>query len=448
MDTVAKNLVQDRVDQWYDRIRSINSLTEYDCYNLRGHLLDTIDELKATGFNEDDAFEVAAMRLGKNVNLDKEFARTNADILLTRKVILVLSGMMIYFFFYFFMRVSAKGIFYCCHDITINPAHLSWFILGYIIAWHFLLVILTVLFYLKCNNILAYAKALKIKPFHIILLVIFIYSLAILDLEMNQLIWRHVPLNYLGFCRYDSTFGYSGYTFSFSMGICYLILLRKNKKSVIKDIKTEPKNKEIVRQIKQEWRQELEDLKNAGLDDDEATALVLRHKGFQVNKEKEENIDFKSVNSVYIALSGILVYLFLFYLLNSTIPAYLTILQHFDNDPVKNFRWIIWYIVTFNLIIIFFTTSVYIKDRNLLNELRKLNIKKNIIPWIFASDIVLAIIDRFTFPMAVTSLKDVAELKMQFKNIMQYGDLCFSFVILMCFLILFSKYYKENMKVC
>ena len=448
METATGNFTRAKIDQWYNQIRSVNSLTEADCYDLKEHLLDIMDELTASGLNEDDAFDVATVRLGKNTELEEEFAWVNSDNILIRKVVLVFSGIMFFFLIYFFMMVSSRTIFFSCHKIIKNPVQFYWYILTYIVAWHILIVILTTLIYFRGHKFYSYIKTLNIKPSFILLLTVFVFILAVLDLEIHQIIRHHVPLRYLKFSNYFNTFGYSGYSFPFLLGFCYLAFLRKRKKNDINIVNLEPDNSALEGKIKLKYSKELEELKNNGLGYEEAMVLVSRHNGIVLNNENKKTIEQKTINSVSIALSGILIYLFLYYLLNATINILFTVLQKFNDDPAKNFRWIVWYIATYDLIIIFFTTSVYIKDHNLLNELKKLSVKAINLFWIFISTIFIAIVDRYMMISARATLKGIFELKEILLKITQYGDLCFSFVLLICFLILFNKYYRENMKIC
>lgn len=406
MENNRDSTLSEPVDQWINKINASSSLTVSDSEELKSHILDTIDELKSSGLDDAAAFEVASMRIGKNFDFEEEYAQANSDTLLTRKIILIFSGIMFYFLLYFSMMVSYKLIFLNFHDI-IKPAKMRWDIIYYLIGYHLIVGTLTILISVKRKKIFRKIETLKIRPIHITILIFSIFSLAFYDFQLVQIIKDEVPRNYLTDAHYYWTMAYSSYSFPFVMAVCLLIII---------------------------WKKNL----LAG------KASILKEKN-----GNEENIrnDLKPINTILIALSGILVYVFLYYLLNATIKIFLTVLQQIENDPVKNFGWTKWYIASFHLILIFFTISIYIKDGNLMNELKKLSIRSFQIAILFFTTVFLAIIDYLFLPISRLSLHNIIELKLEFNRIMQFSDLSFSFVLLLCFLVLFNKYYRENMKI-
>jgi hypothetical protein len=454
MNTNA-NLIEDEIKLWYNHIRSVNSLTEIDCYNLKDHLLDTIDELKACGLNDIDAFEVATIRIGKDFNFEEKYATVNSDTILIRKIIQILSGIMVYFLLYFTMNLISRMIIYYFHSI-IDPELLGLYIFIYVLGYHLIIVILTLFIYTRGNEIFRKIETLKIKPLHIIILIILVFGIAFADIELQLTIKDELAKSYLLNTRFYSILGYSSYSFPSVMAGCFLILLRKNKlsgskKLITRDTIGEEESREIkIKELgKKEYIDQLEELKKIGLDEEEAVAVVLRRSRTLYGKnEKEgnEKIEIKSLKTTMIALTGILVYLLLYYLMHATTLIFLIFLQYFYNDPIKNFEWVRWYIASFLLILIFFTTSIYLKDRNLIQGLKKLSFNPYRISMIIFASIFFIIVERIFFIIARNSLGDVFELKMKLQSILQFSDLSFSFVILMCFLILFNKYYNENIK--
>jgi hypothetical protein len=445
MKTNAYDLAEDRVEQWYNNLRSVSSLTESDCYNLKDHLLNTIDELKAAGLDDEEAFEVAMIRLGKDFNFEKEYGRVNSDILLTRKILLILSGIMIYFLFYFCMNTTARMIFFHSGYIVEDTATLKRTILYFLIFYHLFFVILTVFIYINGSRIFNKTRNLKILPLHIVLLVIIVFSLAFTDFKLQNIINEELSTGYLLITNYFSILGYSGYSFSFVMALCFLtIFMRRNRlasKKIIAhggNVNVESTATETDEQFKKEFGDQLGKFKEMGLAEEEAIAIIRRSiavSPLSDEKEESDERDTKPMNIILIALSGILVYLLLYYSLHATARIFLTVIQHIENDPEKNFGWVRWYVASFHLVIIFFTTSVYIKDRNLIERLKKLNIKPIKISLIFLTTVFLALADYFLLPIARDSIGHNFELILKFQNIIQFSNLSFSFVILMCFLV-------------
>ena len=190
-------------------------------------------------------------------------------------------------------------------------------------------------------------------------------------------------------------------------------------------------------------------LRIAGWNEEESIAIIkVRYNILPQYEEKPININTvsgeKPVKFHLIALSGAFVYLLLYYLLHSTSRILLTTLQYIENDPIKNFGWLKWYIASFNLLLIFFTTSLFIKDKNLIQKLRKIKLNQFYI--IFFATIFLAITDYNLLSISRSSLGNIFALKVMLTDIIQFSELIFSLVISICFLMLFNKYYRENMK--
>jgi hypothetical protein len=195
--------------------------------------------------------------------------------------------------------------------------------------------------------------------------------------------------------------------------------------------------------LKMEYSQSYRKLISEGWKEKEAIALIkIRHRipdsdqpRYLTNEERAEKFHL-------LIFSGSLVYLFLYYLLNSTSKIFLTMLQYLENDPVKNFSWLRWYIYSFYLLLIFFTISLYIKDMNLLDRLKELNFLK--LRRMFFLTVVLGVVNCFFGAISKRSLGNIYELKVKLSDIIIFSDLVFPIVISLCFFALFTKYYGEQ----
>ena len=229
MKTSAENLEDDRVDQWYNQVRTENSLTEYDSCLLKEHLLDTIDELKEKGLNGAESFEVAIIRLGKNFNYEEEYARVNSDTLLIRNILLAFSGVMIYFLLYYSMTVCCGLMFYNLHEVIGDPLQLYGYTLNFLFYYHLIIVVFTIVIYKWNITFLKKIENLKINPLYIFLLIAIVFGLAFTNFQVQYLVKSELTIKYLVVARYYWTLSKAGYSFSLIMSICFLILLIKNK---------------------------------------------------------------------------------------------------------------------------------------------------------------------------------------------------------------------------
>jgi len=407
--------------------------------------------------NDEEAFEIAVIRLGTNFNFEEEYGRVNADTLLIRNILLVFSGIMIYFLLYYSMIVTCRLMFYHLHEVIRDPLQLYRNTRNFLFYYHLIIVAFTIVAFKWNKTFLKKIENFKIKPLHLFLLIALIFSLAFTNFQLQYLVKSEVPIEYLTVAKYYWTLTNAAYSFPLLVAICFLILLIRNKSlrkaQINRQSNGEDENSQlgIEELIKIEYNMTLQELRNAGWNEEEAIALIkVRYNILSPTDGKSvinnNDTDNKPAKLHLVALSGGFVYLLLYYLLNSTSRIFLTLLQYIENDPVKNFGWTKWYIASFHLILIFYTISIYIKDRNILQELKKLSIKRFRFLILLLTTVILALTNYFFIIISRRSFGNIFELKVKFNNILQFSDLSFSFVILVCFMALFNKYYKENMR--
>lgn len=135
--------------------------------------------------------------------------------------------------------------------------------------------------------------------------------------------------------------------------------------------------------------------------------------------------------------------------MNSTHMApVITVLQHFEKEPLLNIKRTWTYVISFQLLIVFFTTSVYLKDINLILRIKNLNIKPVHTVWLFVATIFLTILDRCFYSLSRSAIGQ-SDKMMYFKmeNILVIMQYSFPIVVLVCFLVLFYKYYNDNIRI-
>ena len=66
--------LQEQIDHWLSKIKSEPSITESDSEELKSHLLDSIDKLKYSGLNDEEAFWVASRRIGTTVDWEEDYS--------------------------------------------------------------------------------------------------------------------------------------------------------------------------------------------------------------------------------------------------------------------------------------------------------------------------------------------------------------------------------------
>ncbi len=84
--------LEEQIADWKKSITSAESLHESDLSELEQHLRDAIADLQKRGLNLQEAFLVAASRLGTYDALDTEFRKINGSYLWQRRVFWMLAG--------------------------------------------------------------------------------------------------------------------------------------------------------------------------------------------------------------------------------------------------------------------------------------------------------------------------------------------------------------------
>ena len=369
------------INRWVEKIKSGSSLTASNSEELKNHLLDTMDNLKAAGLDDEEAFWIASRRLGDINILKNDFDEVNMPVIQMRKIILLFSGVLIYFLFYSLMHLTTGFLFFVLYQINYNPAEIVRYIFIYLSAYHLIFITLTILLYFYGKRIVTGIKKLNLKPRHTILLFACIFCIVVINLWFQNTIREIFNPDIRTLTKYYATFGYSGYTFPLLMTICFLVLYKRYYSASGKDeilpgglhqgsdmLKEDAiielrANLTGVEYLKNKFSFQWEKLKEIGLDAEEAYVVLFKRQGLGLPLEYNYNAVNRGEGAMKVfltVLSGILVYFFLHFLLNSSVRILLTVLQLFENDAMLNIRRCWSFVILFHFIFILFATSVYL----------------------------------------------------------------------------------------
>jgi hypothetical protein len=190
-------------------------------------------------------------------------------------------------------------------------------------------------------------------------------------------------------------------------------------------------------------------LKETGLSDNEILMIGLNRQGHKLTIEGpavREALAKASWRALLLVFSGVLLYFLIYLFLKSSARILLSVLQSFKHDAAFSIRWTWFYAAAFHLLIIFFTSSLFIRDFSLIQALKKIKIKPAYSVLIFITTIVLAFIERYFLFFSRQSIGDVQPSYFYMESIFQVIQFSFPLLVSVCFLVLFFKYYKENIK--
>ena len=377
---------------WADQLRTDPSFTISDAEELKGHLLDIAEKLVSQGYCEEEAFAIAASRLGGISELKVEFDEVNTPAIQLRKTILVLSGTLLFSLFYFFVTSSARFLFLVSVQYSGNEA-LNCRRLFYYACFYLLLIIIsTVVLVYSDLKMFKKIEEWKIKPVHTFLIFFVALALAMINTWLNSIINKTSDHWSYSFYFQSSVFDYLSYLLPLVSIICFVVLYKK------------------YNQIRGSVNREL------------------------------------PLKTILLVFSGILIYFLLRFLLHSSARIFFSALQYHADDPGLNIRRTWSFVLTFQLLFIFFTASLYFLDQNLVKRLKKLHLKPAHTLLLLFATIFLAILDRSFFPIAARMIRhSSAEISHKYWDIFTISDLSFPFILGACLLVLFSKYYRDNM---
>jgi len=451
---------------WADKLRSDPSFTFSDVEELKGHLLDISSELVEHGLSEQEAFVVASSRLGVHSSLKEEYRETNLPVIQLRKTILVLSGVLLFFLLYFFMLFSSTMMYLVLYDQGVNMYLSAEYVKYYLIGFEMLFVLLVIYLYYRGNHVTGKIDKLSIKPLHTLWLFAGILILALSNYWLRQVI-ETIPDPH-GLVRYrmmvfDDRFGN---IFALIIIIGFILLYKKHdsanasgKTSAKTFPKPQEKNKNNLEEDRlgnakdavqmNQLNLYLKELEKVPLNPEEAIVIAQMRLGLplQQNTATEVQTDH-SMRNFMVVLSGVLVYFFLYYLLFSSAKILFTTLQHFDHDTALNIRRTWSFIISFQWFFVLLTAGLYFLDKNLTGRLNKLHINPTQTIWLLTTTILLGILDRCFYPITRNTIgRDHLDLMRQFGEIFVISQYTFPFILGACFLVLFFKYYRDNVRI-
>lgn len=467
MSSESRFALYEQASVWAEQLRTDPSFTISDAEELKGHLLDIAEDLISNGLREEEAFVVATSRLGEPTDLKDEFEEINAPIIQMRKAILVLSGILAFSFFYYFLFASidllVRVLDYFNDDYVLNFRVVVFYTLAYCIF----IVSSTFSLYSFDDRKIKLFENMDIRPGHLFLILLCNVLLVLIDQRVSHLLnIEFNPGSYTTTHLY-TLFDYLNYIFPFILIICFIVLYRKFDQTVVRfgesfnsntEIHTNSDNTPIqysIDFISEEetiiqWKVQLEVLESIGLSKQEALLVLKLRNRDNVLKFNNNNLlcNPKRFNyNLLMIFSSVLVYFFLHFLLNSSSMILFSVLQYFQNDPALNIRRTFSFNMFFQWAFVLFTATLYFHDKRIIQLIKQHHIKPVHTLLLLLGTIFLALLDRLFLPISKSCLGNSMALKYELMNIIYVSDFTFPFILCTCLLVLFNKYYRDNIRI-
>lgn len=180
--------LQSRVETWHAQLKADLPITAADSEELKNHLLDMMDELKASGLDEEEAFLIASKRMGNSVEWEADYSEVNKPVIQMRRSLVILAGVLAYFLLYYFINCSSKLLYITLLYFKINGyVAISW-ISKYLIAIHLMVMVFVASIYFFEQKTISFIENIKLKPKHTLYLLLTAIGLSISNTCLNPIL--------------------------------------------------------------------------------------------------------------------------------------------------------------------------------------------------------------------------------------------------------------------
>jgi hypothetical protein len=166
--------LNDVFDHWIKANCSRDKLTSSDIYEIREHMLFTIEDLMdEKGLSEVEAFAVAQVRFGSEADWGGEMQLMNKENFQLRKIVSLLAGFLMYFLFQNLLFSSAALLMIVLESYTENTQAGNILIMHFYIYGCYIITIgIFIIMALNKKRVLNYLSEIKIRYFHSVAFVI------------------------------------------------------------------------------------------------------------------------------------------------------------------------------------------------------------------------------------------------------------------------------------
>lgn len=190
--------LQNQINNWVTRLREEPSLTASDSEELKSHLLDLMDDLKAAGLDEEESFWIASKRMGTISEWESEYKEANNPIIQLQRSLFILAGILTYFLLYYFIEFSSKLLFIILSLNKIDGyTGIAW-MNKYLIGVQLSVIIFIASIYFFEQKTVSFIERIKMQPRHALFMllatVIFNITNTCLYPVAKNLMGQNIPL--------------------------------------------------------------------------------------------------------------------------------------------------------------------------------------------------------------------------------------------------------------
>ena len=190
----------------------------------------------------------------------------------------------------------------------------------------------------------------------------------------------------------------------------------------------------------------IDELKEAGLDDEEAFWVASKRMGNSFELEEiysEANNAIIQMRKSIVILAGILVYFLLYYFLLFSSKLLLIILLILETDGHAAIRCVTLYLEGSHFLFILFAISIYFLENRTMAFLERINVRPKHTFFLLITVIVFGVVDTCLLPISKSMIKKGIPIGNQFYDTYFYFNYSFPLMICISFVFLYYKYFRK-----
>ena len=223
--------------------------------------------------------------------------------------------------------------------------------------------------------------------------------------------------------------------------------IKKQVESWLSKIKADPSITESdAEELKSHLLDLIENLKNSGLDDQEAFWVASKRIGTIGDwgeEYRQENNPILQIRRSAIILAGVLFYFFFYYLVEIVAKTFYIILLINDISGYLALKWVSNYLFAICFLFVVILTTIYYSEKKIVTFIEQVKFKPTHTVLILLITIFLGIINTSLNPVAKNIMDKDYPLIGRYLEIFNYFDYTFPAIICLGFILIYSKYYKK-----
>lgn len=191
----------------------------------------------------------------------------------------------------------------------------------------------------------------------------------------------------------------------------------------------------------------IDELKMAGLDDEEAFWVASKRMGNSLEWKadyEEANKPLIQMRKSLFILAGVMAYFLLYYFIKASSKLLFIVLLMQKTDGSMAVDWVKRFITGVHFAVILSVVSIFLLDKKAVSFVENIKLKPKHTLFLLFTSIVFGIADICLYPVAKNLMGFDNALRSNLYHVFLYFDFSFPLIICVGFIILYFRYYKKT----